>query len=176
MPTTFPFAFWLTPERQAYTQLESHIQTICQQYGATPFSPHITLFVGERQQNEDMVGLGRQLADAVPSIAMKLEKIDYSDFFFKTLFLQFSAHPSPTKLIQIIQNGLQDYGDYQFDPHLSLVYAKIPSNTQQSLAHSIQLDMDSILFNRLDLVIPNPETNAWADIAGWETQQTWSLS
>ena len=176
MPMTFPFSFWLIPEKKAYTQLEGHIKTICQQYAATPFLPHVTLLVGEHQQNEDMVELGGRLADEVTAIPLKLQKIDYSDFFFKTLFLQFAPHPSLTKLVQIMQNAIQNHGEYQFDPHLSLIYAKMPSKAQQSLAQSIQLDAGTFLFDRLSLATLNPKTHHWDDIAGWQIQQTWSLS
>ena len=147
MLTTFPFAFWLTPEKQAYTQLEDCIKTLCQQYVATPFAPHVTLFAGEHQQDEDMVELGQRLADEAAAIRLKLHKIDYSDFIFKTLFLQFTPHPPPIKLVRTIQSTLQNPGDYQFDPHLSLIYAKISQNTQQALAQSIQFDADTFLFN-----------------------------
>ena len=109
------------------------------------------------------------------AIPLKLLKVDYSDFLFKTLFLQFASHPTPIKLAQTVQSALQNPGEYQFDPHLSLLYAKISQGTQQALAKSIQFDTNTFLFNKLNLVAPNSKTNDWSDIAGWQIQKTWLL-
>jgi hypothetical protein len=78
-------------------------------------------------------------------------------------------------MAQIIQTTLQNPGDYQFDPHLSLIYKNMPTAVLQKLAQSMQFDTDIFLFDRLALVTPNPKTNDWLDIAGWHIRQTWAL-
>jgi 2'-5' RNA ligase len=175
MSITSPFSFWLIPARPLAEQLAHTIQALCRQYDATPFAPHVTLFVGRRQADEDMLALGQKAADETPAFTLRLQKVDYSDFLFNTLFLQFAPHPSAAKMVQTIQASLHNPDDYQFDPHLSLIYKSMPTAVLQKLARSIQFDTDAFLFDRLSLVVPDPKTNDWLDTAGWRIRHTWTL-
>ena len=121
-----------------------------------------------------MVDLGARLAGRTSAVELQVAHIGFSDFLFKTLFIQFAANPVVSDLVEAIRGGLQDSGAYQFDPHLSLIYKTMSQRTQQEFANSLPLPTNTILFDQLNLVMPRD--GDWGDIAGWQIQTSWPLA
>lgn len=171
---TFPFSFWLTPAQPYLDNLTGLIQALCQEWGAVPFEPHVTLFVGEHVQEEDMFSVGEQLAQGRTAVSLPVHDIGYSDFIFKTLYIQFGMEPWLHDMVQTIRASLFYPGDYQLDPHLSLIYKAMETAVLQNLSKTIQLQSNTIPFDQIKLVIP--QTGNWADIDAWQIVSSWRLT
>ena len=61
-------------------------------------------------------------SQGIAPFTVKVKKIDHSQSYDKTLFIQLHNHENLLLLQQRIQNGLGKDLHYQFDPHISLIY------------------------------------------------------
>ncbi len=173
--TTHPFSFWLTPAQPYQTRLTAVIRQLARQYDAIPFEPHVTLFVGEHTADENPRQLGDQIAANLPTQQLTVQKLDYTDALFKTLFIAFNDSPELETAVRQIKANLQHPGQYKLAPHLSLLYKEMPASAKQQIIATLDFDTAVIPFDQIQLVTPNPDTQDWSDIAGWRIESTYTL-
>ncbi|MBE9012489.1 hypothetical protein IQ250_20020 [Pseudanabaenaceae cyanobacterium LEGE 13415] len=151
-------AFWLIPNDRDFYQ--SLINDLAQQYNAPIFQPHVTLFSGNFERNQISEFLRTPI-----DLVLQIDRIQYSDQFTKTLFIQLFSNSQLEQLSQSIQ---ESFGSpYSLDPHMSLIYARLEEADQRSLSEQIQLRDRAIHFDRLSAVeIPtHPQTRE--DVEAW---------
>jgi hypothetical protein len=103
---------------------------------------------------------------------LKLGGIDFSSAFTKTLFIQLRANKPLEKLIGDLRRATNSRKPAPIDPHLSLIYKKIPTATKKELASTIDLPFDDIVFDSIKAVrCPSPTRNR-RDVENWRTIAT----
>lgn len=159
----FATLVWLIPEEASQSRLRSLIVDLARRYDAPSFDPHLTLGrVADQGWKEIRVETG--------PITLAASGIITSQVFTKTLFLRFA----PTPALQTFRSSLgMNTGGY--DPHLSLLYCKLPPGEGKRLAASIDLELDRVTFDRFSIVrCPDPTTTR-EGVEAWERLSSGAL-
>jgi hypothetical protein len=136
-------------------------------YDAPIFEPHVTVHVGADQAVAAAKAL-EMTASECELVRLTPLKIDQSDEFIKTLFVQFAMNSELQKINGIIRNAANDASQYQLKPHLSLLYKDLPAVTRIELAASMTLPFPEIPFDSLQAIRCISPTQTRADVEAWE--------
>jgi hypothetical protein len=144
-------AYWLIPTEPACGFFGKVIADLAWKYDGPVFEPHLTVYVGSDQAEVAEEIFSRGAIDCEP-IQLKAIDVSYSDEFTKTLFVRFMSNAKLEQLSQIIRQASEAPRDYQFEPHLSLLYKKIPMLARRELTSSIKLPFSMVIFDSIKAV------------------------
>ena len=160
--------YWLLPakpERELFAEL---IRILAQPFGAPKFEPHIT--IGRAKNGESARDVLRRLK--VAPVHLRIRGVSFSPKFTRTLFVRFHSNPTLEKLVADLLGDAKALPD----PHLSLLYKKLPSWAKRELAAAIKLPVRQIRFDSLQAVRCPMPTETRADVNRWRTIATKRLS
>jgi 2'-5' RNA ligase len=150
------------PERQLLRQI---IRILGKEFRTRDFDPHLTLFVTTRTDESPNEVL-RQIR-ARP-IRLNIRGVAFSGKFTKTLFVRFKSSPALRRLSIDLGRAAKFSTKGPKDPHVSLVYQKIPRRVKKELAKVIKLPFRSARFDSVVAVrLTLPVRNA-ADVQKWK--------
>ncbi len=164
--------YWLIPaepERRLFREL---IRILAKQFDAPRFEPHLTLLVAaeDRQTSKQIV----EQTDA-SLIQLRLQEISFSSTFTKTLFMRFKSNDALKKLIVDLRRAAKSRGKFVRDPHVSLLYKKIPVAVKRGLASTIRLPFKEVVFDSIKAVRCHLPVRDRADVEAWRVLATKSL-
>jgi hypothetical protein len=151
-------AFWLIPTDRTFYQ--SLIHDLAQRYDAPIFQPHITLYSGNFERNRILEFLRTPI-----DITLEIDRIQYSDQFTKSLFIQLVSNPQLEQLSESIRTYFGS--PYSLDPHLSLIYADLDEAEKRSLSEEIRLLDRFIRFDRLTAIEVPRKPQTREDVESW---------
>ena len=160
-------AYWLIPSEPTRGFFQRIINDLARRYDAPGFEPHLTIHVGADRAD----AAKKALEDAVREcklIRLTPLGIDQSDVFIKTLFTQFPLSAELRKINEIIREAAKDSSPYELEPHLSLLYKNLPTETRRELAASISVSLSEVLFDSLQAIRCVSPTENRADVEAWE--------
>jgi 2'-5' RNA ligase len=158
-------AYWLIPAEAARSFFERTIVDLARRYNAPVFEPHMTIHVGS-----DRVEAEEAIAKAVRGcrfVQAKVLKVCQSGEFIKTLFVQMAMDRKLQQLNKLIRDAAQDSSAYQLNPHLSLLYKKMPVLARRQLVESIKLPFSEVTFESIKAVRCVSPTRSRADVEAW---------
>jgi 2'-5' RNA ligase len=159
-------AYWLILAEPARSFFQDLINDLARRYDAPVFEPHMTIHVGiDRFDIAQKVTA--KAAACCGCIEVKMLKVSHSSEFTKTLFAQFALNAKLSRLNEITRSAAQDLSDYQFKPHLSLLYKKMSVLQRRQLGHSIELPFPHVVFNSVKAVRCVSPTRSRADVEAW---------
>jgi 2'-5' RNA ligase len=160
----FATLVWLIPEPRSQTPLDLLITDLARRYDAAVFEPHLTLgrITGASP--------GSIKIDRRP-ISLEVIGVFTSDDFTKTLFLRFASTPALEEFRFSL--GMTKSG---YDPHLSLLYSKMPEGEGQRLATSIRFPKSEVVFDRFSVVRCVNPTTTKEDVESWKQLSSGALS
>jgi 2'-5' RNA ligase len=141
------------------------MRELAERFGAAKFEPHVTVFLGEvegRPPKEVLSSLGS------PRVSLSARRIEQSDKFTKTLFVQFERSDSLQSLADRIRELSGADNPYVVNPHLSLLYQNIATRTRYALAETIQLPFREICFDSICAMLCKSPTETTDDIREWK--------
>jgi hypothetical protein len=164
--------YWLIPaepERELFREL---IRILAKQFDAPRFEPHLTLLVAaeDRQISKQIIAQ----TDA-SLIQLRLQEISFSSKFTKTLFMRFKSNDALKKLIVDLRCAAKSRGKFVRDPHVSLLYKKIPVAVKRELASTIRLPFKEVVFDSIKAVRCHLPVRDRADVEAWRVLATKSL-
>jgi len=168
-------AYWLIPAEPAHSFFQGVINDLARRYDAPIFEPHLTVHVGANDAHAAKKALSTAARECEP-IDLKSAGIDHSDEFIKTLFVQLAPNKKLRQLNDIIRNAAEDSCGYELNPHLSLLYEKMPAVVRRQLAGSIKVPFSEVTFDTLKAVRCVSPTQSRADVEAWRVIATGELS
>lgn len=160
-PEQFAVAYWLLPAAPFQKFFRETIQRLAAKYDAPVFEPHLTLAVGADSPDEAEEKLA-QLPQG--QIELRARAVTWTSKFTKTLFVRFDSSPRLLQL-RISLSG----NEVDFDPHLSLLYKRIPEKEQERLAAGIHLSFASVTFDTVVATRCRLPVETAADVAVWKS-------
>jgi len=162
---SYVIAYWLLPETAAHAVLSHEIAELARQVSAPSFEPHVTVFIASENtvSPEQVV---RKIGDI--DLELTIRGIRFSEQFTRTLFLQFALSDELQRLADVIWRASGAPIRYLVDPHLSLLYAKLPGETKQTLAEAIQLPFGKIRFTSICAMRCARPTTTAAEVEQWK--------
>jgi len=161
-------AFWLLPAAEMRAVLTSLVERLAKHFGAPSFEPHVTLQVAEVDEQAALGAVRNVCASAGP-IELAISGIEFSPQYTKTLYLQFRQTPVAHGLSEAVREALPCTSDYQFNPHLSLLYKDLPEEAKRATAGGIHLPFSRVEFDRVKVTSTLAEISTAADVAAWQT-------
>jgi 2'-5' RNA ligase len=159
-------AYWLIPAEPTRTFFRSLITDLARSYDAPVFEPHVTIHVGANQAQSAEHAVLHGARECKP-ITLQPLRIDGSDQFTKTLFVQFAPEIELQRLNAMIRKAAEDSSRYELNPHLSLLYKTIRAATRSKLASSISVPFAEVTFDALQAVRCVSPTQTRADVEAW---------
>jgi cyclic phosphodiesterase-like protein len=159
-------SYWLCPAEPAREKLSAIIRELATRFDAPIFEPHVTLYVTDPDRGNPNTVLTNVMSRRL-KYRLSIRGLDYSDEFTKTLFIQFSPDPDLARLREDLQRASASPTDYELNPHLSLLYKDIDTETKRGLAVSIALPFPEVIFDSAKAVICPATINSRKDVEAW---------
>jgi hypothetical protein len=167
-------AYWLIPTEPAYSSFQKIINDFAGRYDAPVFEPHVTIHVGPVHAAAASRAL-RDAAHECTRITLEPTRIDQSEEFVKTLFVEFAMTAELRQLNEAIRNAGNDSSQYELKPHLSLLYKKMPTETRRGLAACVQVSFRNVAFSVIKAVRCISPTQCRRDVEAWRIVEALSL-
>jgi len=161
------YSMWLSMDEPAKSSLARIITQLCSEYNAVPFEPHLTLISGKFDDFNDLVIQIDQFFEDFSPLVLSIQKINFSEDFFKTLFLQFESSNQLNSLYQRAKSTLTKTRSKVFFPHISLLYKNMHIKEKEKLSQSITLTLTQVCLNQIKIVTPKKNDTDWYDIENW---------
>jgi hypothetical protein len=159
-------AYWLCPDEPMQTYFATLINHLATKFDAPVFDPHVTLYVTDAANENPSAVLEPILIDRGP-YRLAVRRVDHSEKFTKTVFVQFEPDTELARLSSDLRRASAVQNDYELNPHLSLIYRAMDSETKREIADSISLPFARVAFDLVRAVISPAEIKAPEDVEAW---------
>ena len=164
--------YWLLPAKPERDLFCDVIRILRKQFRAPNFEPHLTLFVTKKDKPAAKEVL--QQIRARP-IRLNVRNVAHSSRFTKTLFVRFKSSPALRKLVVDLGRTAKTRAKPPSDPHVSLIYKKIPRAAKTELATAMRLPFRNVRFDSIAAVRLTLPVRAGADVEKWKIVSRKSL-
>jgi 2'-5' RNA ligase len=162
---TTAIVYWLLPAKPKRDLFSEVVRILRKEFRGPIFEPHLTLCVSTKKAASPNRFL--QKIRAKP-IRLKIRGIAFSEKFTKTLFVRFKSNPELRKLANELSRAAKSRAEVPRDPHVSLLYRKIPRETKKELAKVIKLPFRSVRFDSIAAVRMTLPVRSAADVGKWK--------
>jgi 2'-5' RNA ligase len=161
-------AYWLIPAEPQRSVLLSLIQELSRKYQAPLFEPHLTLYASDDDETLASA-LAARIALHERPCDLTISGIEHSINFTQTLFVQFAPSETTRRLSEAFRAGSSSQQSLEFNPHLSLLYARLSPEQQSAEAQRIRFDFDRVTFDALEAVTFSLPIEKREDVEAWRT-------
>jgi 2'-5' RNA ligase len=156
--------YWLipaAPERELFREL---IRILAKQFDAPRFEPHLTIMAAPEERESP--GKILRAIKATP-IRLKVREISFSTKFTKSLFARFTNGKAFEKLAADLAHAAGSQAKPPAQPHVSLLYKKLPATSKKQLASAIKLPFREVVFDSIKAVRCAWPTKTRAEVESW---------
>lgn len=159
------YSLWLMPPTPVRDRFAALIERLSERLGTPRFEPHLTLSSGEFASSADALTRVAGLAARRPPVRVQLTRADYTDAYFRCLFVRAELTPELLALQQAAAEALGQKPDADFMPHLSVVYGHLDRERKETILAEIghRFDVDFVA-DRLAFYAPVGEPAAWRPV------------
>jgi hypothetical protein len=159
--------YWLIPTKTESELFREIIRILAKQFDEGVFMPHLTLCRAGDAKNS-----GKTLNVRTAPVCLRISGIGHSAKFTKALFVRFAASKSLHQLVS--QLGGKPKG--LSDPHVSLLYKKLPAGIRRDLAAVVKLPFRAVTFDSIIAMSCVSPTKTKRDVQSWRRIATKRLS
>jgi Cyclic phosphodiesterase-like protein len=174
MADTTPFAVWLIPAPSDRRWLSKVIQDYAAEYDTPAFEPHLTLYSGAIEPEENLQAIVAESIAAESPITLEILGLNYAENFFRTGFIAFALSDRLTQLSCTIRDRLAHPKEYRLEPHLSLMYKDISIEQKRLAMLRFVVSVQTVAFDTVKVVMPSSQ--GWTDVAHWTEQYRYSFA
>ena len=162
------WSIWLCPDPSDQSSIQQLVDECCYRFKSSPFASHITLFGRVDADPETSFSFLADYVGGLGSISLNMLGVKTGTLPWKTLYLQVDKTKPLVRLQKEIDQYLNAYRHYEFDPHLSLAYGNLEIN--ESKLEKITFP-ETITFSSVVLMETPDDINEWklifqADLIG----------
>jgi len=150
------YSIWLEPSVADRACLKKIIAKLAKEYGAPVFLPHITVYGGVKTRS--LAIEAAQNCKDISRITVSTKGIRFSDFLWKTLYVEIRNNSTLTAIHK--QLGGEIPTKYDFEPHLSLIYKKMPRRVKLELRKKITVN-PTLTFDRITVIRSGALVKNW---------------
>ena len=119
------YAIWALFSDEDSKYLTDVIDDLSKKYDSPTFLPHITLYGLVDIHLNYLTEIIENCSSKIDSLTIKQDKIDYSDDFWKTVFITIKRNTELEKIHSCMYSNLSKFSQYSFFSHISLIYKKL---------------------------------------------------
>ena len=157
--------YWLLPakpERELFCEI---VRILRKEFRAPNFEPHLTLFSTAKDRQSPKKVL-KQIA--LRQIHLTARGVGFSSEFTRTVFVRFKSSEALRKLVAELSRAAKSPAKAPSDPHLSLLYKKLPRTAKKELAAVMKLPFRSVVFDSIAAVRCALPSRTKADVEVWK--------
>jgi len=156
------------PKGDVCDRLSRILHQLSVRYGGPQFSPHVTLLGGCVGPRRELTRNSARVAAALRSFAIRLEKIDFLDEYFRCLFVR-AALTEPLRKAHLAARQAFGHGrEPAFMPHLSLLYGDFPRSLKEGVIAEMGPRLDvQFKVRSLHLYRTHGEPHRWRRVASF---------
>ena len=139
------FAIWFLFGKEDGRYLEHIIKDLATQYNSPFFIPHITAYGLVNTNLETIDNLILESIKGVKPFLVEKNSIGYSDDFWKTLFIEIKQNLYLNSINEKLTNGLSKFSNYEFSPHVSIIYKKMNENEKKFMVQNLNVKNDFLV-------------------------------
>jgi len=159
------YSLWLMPPAPVHARFAALIGRLSERLGTPVFAPHVTLAGADAADATGAIRRVEALAQALAPLPITLTEVDYSDAYFRCLYLRAATNPP---LLAAYRRACAMLGSAPADfvPHLSLVYGDVSAADKERLIAELGRNWDvSFTVERIALYLPEGAPNEWRALA-----------
>jgi len=141
-------SFWLLPSEPLATRLRGLIAELAAAHDAVAFEPHVTLYCGASDDATTRAALDRISAQFGPA-QLVFARLEASEEYAKTLFIRFEESAAARDMSETARRLCANASDYMLNPHLSLIYKRMPEARKRQIMASLELPRGGYVFDRV---------------------------
>lgn len=154
------YSIWLEPIEEDSEYLKNIIVKLSNEFDSPIFEPHITLdSVKKIPPSIKMI----DVLSNISKIVIFCDKMKYSDYFWKTLFIEMKKNDELDKFKIILKNELDIDTDYEFEPHISLIYKKLENEKKKNIISKINIK-SKFTFDKISIIMSSDKVEDWTKI------------
>jgi len=157
--------YWLLPakpERELFCEI---VRILRKEFRAPNFEPHLTLFSTTKDRQSPKKVLRRI---SMRRIRLTTRSVSFSSEFTKTLFVRFKSSDALRKLVADLGRATKSLAKAPKEPHLSLLYKKLPRTAKKELAAVMKLPLRIVVFDSIAAVRCASPSRTKADVEAWK--------
>jgi Cyclic phosphodiesterase-like protein len=166
-------AYWLIPAKSERELFRKLIRILAREFDAPAFEPHLTLFAAPEKRTLPKTIL--QSINAAP-VRLRIRETAFSAKYTKTLFVRFASNKSLKNLVARLGRAAKARANVPRDPHLSLLYKKLPSRIKKELVSAMKFPIREVRFDSIKAVRCRRPTETGADVKAWRALATKRLA
>lgn len=157
---------WLVPDEEDKKYLGQIIEDLGIRYNAPLFTPHLTLFGDLTIDLENLKAVVNEVFKNVKTFGIKKTRVNQSEKFFKTVFIEFEIDENLTNLFTAISRKTDNRDIYTFKPHLSLIYKIMTEKEKINIIKGLKIK-DEFTIGSVYVNAPKKGSNDFMDVKGW---------
>ena len=119
------WSIWLYPDPSEQSSIQQLVNECCYRFKSSPFASHVTLFGRVDADPETTFSYLSDCVRGLGSISLNMLGVKTGSIPWKALYLQVDKTEPLVRLQKEIDQYLNVYRHYEFDPHLSLAYGGV---------------------------------------------------
>jgi len=164
--------YWLLPAKPERELFCNVVRILHKGFRAPNFEPHLTLIAVSKDRQSAKKILNQIRARP---IRLTARGVAFSDKFTKTLFARFKSSPALRKLVTDLGRAAGTQAKSPKDPHVSLLYKKMPRSVKKELARVMRLPFRTVRFDTIAAVRCVLPSRTKADVESWKILRKKSL-
>ncbi len=134
------YAIWLTFQKDDENLLQDIINKLSKKYNSDSFKPHITAYALLVDIELDkMSKICQNISTELKPFDVHFLNISYSDYFWKTLFVNLKPSRIMTEIHENVSEKIQKLENNVFEPHISLIYKKMSNDHKKEISKTLRL-------------------------------------
>jgi len=130
------YATWLTFSSDDEEYLTKVIRDLGTRHSAPCFVPHITIYGLVQIKLFQLEKIVKKNSEII-SFPVRKQSILQSENFWKTVYIQISRNRILDELYSNLSDELKNYTDYEFNPHISLIYKTTDVSERKKIIRNI---------------------------------------
>ena len=131
------YSLWLMPAGATEQKFSQLISQLAQRYSSPTFLPHVTLIGSIEAQEEEILTKAQELASLLHPYPLQLTNVDYTDFYYRALFVRVEASAEVLSAYQQARKLFPSAQKTDYMPHLSLLYGDFSVETKKEIIQKI---------------------------------------
>ena len=119
-------SIWLIFSDKDEQSLREQIDDLSQLYSGPKFLPHITLYGSLEIEIKRLAVITDRCFSKTNKFTVHTAGIGQTDNIWKTIFIKIVPDSQLMELYEFLTTRLEQFRNYNFDPHISLIYRKMP--------------------------------------------------
>lgn len=133
------YAIWFTFQKDDEFLLQDIINKLSEKYNSISFKPHITAYGLVNIELDKISKICQNISTELKPFNVHFLNISYSDYFWKTLFVNLKPSKIMTKIHECFSEKIKKLENNVFEPHISLIYKKMSNDDKKEISKTVGL-------------------------------------